>query len=121
MLLKTFFLNVGRRPRGTGFLKFTTTDAADAAVAAANPAPGLGIFLKGRQLKVLKALDKKSADDKALENSKKETEDQRNLYLAKVYLLAAISSRLVFEEGYMRGLSLLLMGYIFLKDFSLKS
>ncbi|KMS98897.1 hypothetical protein BVRB_3g067890 isoform B [Beta vulgaris subsp. vulgaris] len=78
---------VTKRPRGTGFLKFTTTDAADAAVAAANPAPGLGIFLKGRQLKVLKALDKKSADDKALENSKKETEDQRNLYLAKEGLI----------------------------------
>lgn len=78
---------VTKRPRGTGFLKFTTPDAADAAVSAASDAPGMGIFLKGRQLKVLKALDKKSADDKALEKSKKETEDHRNLYLAKEGLI----------------------------------
>lgn len=79
--------DMGRRPRGTGFLKFATSDAADAAVSAANAAPGLGVFLKGRQLKVLKALDKKSADDKVLEKSKKETEDHRNVYLAKVVFL----------------------------------
>ncbi|XP_021751777.1 RNA-binding protein 28-like isoform X1 [Chenopodium quinoa] len=78
---------VTKRPRGTGFLKFKTVDAADAAVSVASAAPGLGIFLKGRQLKVLKALDKKSADDKALEDSKKEIEDHRNLYLAKEGLI----------------------------------
>ncbi|CAO2820988.1 unnamed protein product [Amaranthus hypochondriacus] len=78
---------VTKRPRGTGFLKFTTVEAADAAVSAADTAPGLGIFIKGRQLKVLKALDKKSADDIALERSKKENEDHRNLYLAKEGLI----------------------------------
>ncbi|XP_021721738.1 RNA-binding protein 28-like isoform X2 [Chenopodium quinoa] len=78
---------VTKRPRGTGFLKFKTIDAADAAVSAASAAPGLGIFLKGRQLKVFKALDKKSADEKALEDSKKEIEDHRNLYLAKEGLI----------------------------------
>ncbi|WCJ34690.1 RNA-binding (RRM/RBD/RNP motifs) family protein [Euphorbia peplus] len=74
---------VTKRPRGTGFLKFTTTDAADAAVAAANAGPGLGILLKGRQLTVFKALDKKSAHDKQLEKAKSEDLDHRNLYLAK--------------------------------------
>ncbi|KNA17831.1 hypothetical protein SOVF_076500 [Spinacia oleracea] len=69
------------------FFPFTTSEAADAAVSAASDAPGLGIFLKGRQLKVLKALDKKSADDMALEKSKKEIEDHRNLYLAKEGLI----------------------------------
>lgn len=78
---------VTRRPRGTGFLNFSTADAADAAVAAANAAPDLGIFLKGRQLKVLKALDKKTAHDKALEKSKNENQDHRNLYLAKEGLI----------------------------------
>ncbi|KAH9602356.1 hypothetical protein KSS87_020021 [Heliosperma pusillum] len=76
-----------KRPRGTGFLKFTTTEAADAAVSAANDAPGLGIFFKGRQLKVLKALDKKSAHNKAIEKSTNEIQDQRNLYLAKEGLI----------------------------------
>jgi len=89
-----------RRPRGTGFLKFSTADAADAAVAAANSAPGLGIFLKGRQLKVLKALDKKSADDKALEKSKNENQDHRHLYLAKVYLSCPSWSCIVVSEAY---------------------
>ncbi|KAL2920442.1 RNA-binding protein 28 [Bienertia sinuspersici] len=78
---------ITKRPRGTGFLKFTKPDAADAAVSAASDVPGLGIFLKGRQLKVLKALDKKSADEKALEKSNKENEDHRNLYLAKEGLI----------------------------------
>lgn len=86
-----------RRPRGTGFLKFTTVEAADAAVSAADTAPGLGIFIKGRQLKVLKALDKKSADDIALERSKKENEDHRNLYLAKVL---SNNHYLLFEKGH---------------------
>jgi nucleolar protein 4 len=35
-------------------------------------------------LKVLKALDKKSAHDKELERAKNEVHDHRNLYLAKV-------------------------------------
>jgi hypothetical protein len=44
----------------------------------------LGILLKGRQLKVLKALDKKAAHDKELERATNEVHDHRNLYLAKV-------------------------------------
>lgn len=45
-------------------------------------------MLKGRPLKVLKALDKKSAHDKELEKAKNnEVNDHRNLYLAKVCLL----------------------------------
>ncbi|XWS54954.1 hypothetical protein CRYUN_Cryun10bG0133800 [Craigia yunnanensis] len=78
---------VTKRPRGTGFLKFKTIDAAIAAVSAANVASGLGIFLKGRQLKVLKALDRKSAHDKELEKAKVEEHDHRNLYLAKEGLI----------------------------------
>jgi hypothetical protein len=42
--------------------------------------------LKGRQLTVLKALDKKSAHDKEKEKTKIEDRDHRNLYLAKVHL-----------------------------------
>ncbi|XP_022726046.1 RNA-binding protein 28-like isoform X2 [Durio zibethinus] len=78
---------VTKRPRGTGFLKFKTIDAATAAISAANAASGLGIFLKGRQLKVLKALDRKSAHDKELEKAKVEDHDHRNLYLAKEGLI----------------------------------
>ncbi|XP_057500570.1 uncharacterized protein LOC130784642 isoform X3 [Actinidia eriantha] len=78
---------VTKRPRGTGFLKFKTFDAADAAFSAADTGTGLGIFLKGRQLKVLRALDKKSAQNKELEKSKKEDHDHRNLYLAKEGLI----------------------------------
>ncbi|XP_031273863.1 RNA-binding protein 28 [Pistacia vera] len=78
---------VTKRPRGTGFLKFKTIDAATAAVSAANADSGLGIFLKGRQLTVLKALDKKSAHDKQLEKTKSEDHDHRNLYLAKEGLI----------------------------------
>ncbi|XP_059656747.1 uncharacterized protein LOC132303489 [Cornus florida] len=78
---------VTKRPRGTGFLKFKTVDAIDAAFSAANDAAGLGIFLRGRQLKVLKALDKKSAHDKEVEKTKKEDHDHRNLYLAKEGLI----------------------------------
>ncbi|KAK2634833.1 hypothetical protein Ddye_029625 [Dipteronia dyeriana] len=73
-----------RRPRGTGFLKFKTIEAANAAVSAANDASGFGIILKGRQLTVFKALDKKSAHDKALEKTKVEDHDLRSLYLAKL-------------------------------------
>ncbi|GLU12853.1 hypothetical protein SLE2022_295110 [Rubroshorea leprosula] len=78
---------VTKRPKGTGFLRFKTADAASAAVSAANAASGLGIFLKGRQLKVLKALDKKAAHDKELEKTKAEEHDHRNLYLAKEGLI----------------------------------
>ncbi|XP_039139962.1 RNA-binding protein 28 isoform X3 [Dioscorea cayenensis subsp. rotundata] len=72
-----------KRPRGTAFLKFSTTDAADAAVSAANAAPGLGIIMKGRPLTVLKALDKDSAHKKELDKMKVEVHDRRNLYLAQ--------------------------------------
>ncbi|KAE8729147.1 epoxide hydrolase 2-like [Hibiscus syriacus] len=41
----------------------------------------------GRQLKVLKALDRKSAHNKELERAKAEEHDQRNLYLAKEGLI----------------------------------
>ncbi|CAA2976679.1 RNA-binding 28, partial [Olea europaea subsp. europaea] len=78
---------VTKRPRGTGFLKFKTTDAANAAFSAANAVSGLGIFLKGRQLKVLRTSDKKTAQDKALEKAQKEDCDHRNLYLAKEGLI----------------------------------
>ncbi|OMO75597.1 hypothetical protein COLO4_26001 [Corchorus olitorius] len=78
---------VTKRPRGTGFLKFKTIDAAVAAVSAANAASGLGIFLKGRQLKVQEALDRKSAHNKELEKAKAEEHDHRNLYLAKEGLI----------------------------------
>ncbi|XP_062176647.1 uncharacterized protein LOC133881670 isoform X3 [Alnus glutinosa] len=78
---------ITKRPRGTGFLKFKTVDAATAAATAANVASGLGIFLKGRQLKVLKALDKKSAHDKEVERAENEVHDHRNLYLAKEGLI----------------------------------
>lgn len=77
---------LGRRPRGTAFLKFRTATAVDAAVSSANDASGLGIILKGRQLKVLKALDKESARKKGLGKLKDEVQDRRNLYLAKVFL-----------------------------------
>ncbi|KAL0348431.1 UNVERIFIED_CONTAM: RNA-binding protein 28 [Sesamum angustifolium] len=78
---------VTKRPRGTGFLKFTTPDAANAAFAAGNTVAGLGILIKGRAVKVLKALDKKSAHNKALEKAKKDDQDHRNLYLAKEGLI----------------------------------
>ncbi|XP_058190726.1 uncharacterized protein LOC131307963 isoform X4 [Rhododendron vialii] len=78
---------ITKRPKGTAFLKFKTVDAVDAAFSAANAAAGLGIFVKGRQLKVLRALDKKSAQNKQLEKTKKEEHDHRNLYLAKEGLI----------------------------------
>lgn len=74
---------VTKRPMGTAFLKFKVATAADAAVAAADPALGLGITMKGRQLKVLKALDKESVRKKGLEKTKNEIHDKRNLYLTK--------------------------------------
>ncbi|CAL9072639.1 unnamed protein product [Musa textilis] len=72
-----------KRPRGTGFLIFDNPAAADAAISAANAALGLGIIMKGRPLKVLKALDKESVHQKELQNLKNEAHDRRNLYLAK--------------------------------------
>ncbi|XP_041991241.1 RNA-binding protein 28-like [Salvia splendens] len=84
--VETFMLvlhPVTKRPRGTGFLKFTTTDAVGAALSAANTVAGLGILIKGRPVKVLKALDKKTANDKALDKAKKEDGDHRSVYLAK--------------------------------------
>lgn len=50
----------------------------------------MGIFLKGRQLKVLNALDKKSAHEKELEKSKNDNQDHRNLYLAQVFFPSLI-------------------------------
>ncbi|KAH0728606.1 hypothetical protein KY284_004471 [Solanum tuberosum] len=78
---------VTKRPRGTGFLKFKTAASAEAAISAASVVDGLGVFLKGRQLKILKALDKKAANDKELQKTKKEDNDHRNLYLAKEGLI----------------------------------
>ncbi|KAG5130791.1 hypothetical protein JHK84_037188 [Glycine max] len=78
---------VTKRPRGTGFLKFKTVEAANTAISTASAASGMGILLKGRPLKVLKALDKKSAHDKELEKAKNEVHDHRNLYLAKEGLI----------------------------------
>ncbi|KAK7314245.1 hypothetical protein VNO77_39459 [Canavalia gladiata] len=78
---------VTKRPRGTGFLKFKTIEAADTAISTASAASGVGILLKGRPLKVLKALDKKSAHEKELEKAKNEVHDHRNLYLAKEGLI----------------------------------
>ncbi|KZV26202.1 RNA-binding protein 28 [Dorcoceras hygrometricum] len=78
---------VTKRPRGTGFLKFRTNDSVNAAFLAANAESGLGIFFKGRKLTILKALDKKTADNKALEKTKKVDNDHRNLYLAKEGLI----------------------------------
>ncbi|TKY68087.1 RNA-binding protein 28 [Spatholobus suberectus] len=78
---------VTKRPRGTGFLKFKTVEAANIAISTASAASGTGILLKGRPLKVLKALDKKSAHDKELEKAKNEVHDHRNLYLSKEGLI----------------------------------
>ncbi|XP_042413602.1 RNA-binding protein 28-like isoform X1 [Zingiber officinale] len=72
-----------KRPQGTGFLTFDSPVAADAAISAANAESGLGIIIKGRPLKVLKALDKESVHKKELEKLKNEVHDRRNLYLAK--------------------------------------
>ncbi|KAJ4813006.1 RNA-binding protein 28 [Rhynchospora pubera] len=74
---------VTKRPRGTGFLKFSAPSAADAAVTASNAAPGLGIVIKGRGLKVTKAIDKETAQKKEADKAKNEVQDRRNLYLAK--------------------------------------
>uniref|UniRef100_A0A7N0T8F6 RRM domain-containing protein n=1 Tax=Kalanchoe fedtschenkoi TaxID=63787 RepID=A0A7N0T8F6_KALFE len=76
---------ITKRPRGTGFLKFKSLDAVDLAITAADAGPGLGIIYKGRQLTVLKAMDKKSAHDKELLKTK--VEDFRNLYLAEEGLI----------------------------------
>ncbi|XP_050365353.1 uncharacterized protein LOC126783869 isoform X2 [Argentina anserina] len=76
-----------KRPKGTGFLKFKTVEAVNSAVSAGSAASGLGIFLKGRQLTVFQALDRKSAHEKEENMAKKEDIDQRNLYLAKEGLI----------------------------------
>ncbi|EPS69034.1 hypothetical protein M569_05733, partial [Genlisea aurea] len=78
---------VTKRPRGTGFLKFTAVEASNAAFSAANGKADSAIFIKGRQVKVLKAVDRKTANDKSLEKAKKEETDHRNLYLAKEGLI----------------------------------
>ncbi|XP_077213938.1 RNA-binding (RRM/RBD/RNP motifs) family protein isoform X1 [Tasmannia lanceolata] len=74
---------VTKRPRGTAFLKFGSTGAADAAVSAASTTSGVGILMKGRTLTVLKALDRNSAHKIEVEKKKNEDHDPRNLYLAK--------------------------------------
>ena len=74
-----------RRPKGTAFLKFKTADASDAAISAASTASGVGVLLKGRQVSVMRAVDKKSAQDIGLEKTKEKNLDHRNLYLAKVH------------------------------------
>ncbi|CAH2061602.1 unnamed protein product [Thlaspi arvense] len=74
---------VTKRPKGTAFLKFKTADASDAAISAASTASGVGVLLKGRQLSVMRAVDKKSAHDIGLEKTKEKNLDHRNLYLAK--------------------------------------
>lgn len=74
---------ITQRPKGTGFLKFKTVDAANGAISAASVTSGVGIFLRGRQLTILRALDKKSAHQKELDKAKTEDHDHRNLYLAK--------------------------------------
>lgn len=79
--------HVTKRPRGTGFLKFKTEEAADAAISVANAAAGLGVLLKGRQLKIMKALDRNAAQHKEEENAKKGDHDNRNLYLAEEGLI----------------------------------
>ncbi|GAU31127.1 hypothetical protein TSUD_212330 [Trifolium subterraneum] len=83
-----------RRPRGTGFLKFKTVEAANNAISTANAASGIGILVKGRPLKVLKALDKKSAHEKELEEKKMRfmttaifTWQRRDLFLPGLQLL----------------------------------
>ncbi|PHT58773.1 hypothetical protein CQW23_01136 [Capsicum baccatum] len=62
----------------------TEVNFAEFAISAASAGDGLGIFLKDQQLKILKALDKKSFHDKELQRTKKEDNDHRNLYLEKV-------------------------------------
>ena len=81
------FYSLCRWPRGIGFLKFKTVESANIVISTAGATSGMGILLKGRPLKVLKALDKKSVDDKELEKAKNEVHDHRNLYLAKVCFL----------------------------------
>eukprot|EP00250_Pteridium_aquilinum_P011016 c19783_g1_i1 orf=133-3339(+) len=77
-----------KRPKGTAFLEFASTESAEAALAAAIGTTDdkkfmAGILVGGRKLEVLRAVGKKSAE--ALEKEKLEhvTVDRRNLYLAK--------------------------------------
>ncbi|KAH9316193.1 hypothetical protein KI387_024820, partial [Taxus chinensis] len=79
-----------KRPKGTAFLEYETIGEAEAAISAAEIRQGMvdsGITLKGRPLTVLKAIDKKSADQKAKEKVEKEVHDHRNLYLTKEGLI----------------------------------
>ncbi|KAI3849800.1 hypothetical protein MKW98_026714 [Papaver atlanticum] len=76
------------RRTGTVCLKFSTPAEADAAVAAAQYTGDSGILLKGRQLTVIKAVDKKAARDKELEKEKSDDVSQRNHYLAKEGVIA---------------------------------
>ncbi|KAJ3670151.1 hypothetical protein LUZ60_010475 [Juncus effusus] len=74
---------VTKRPRGTGFLKFSSPSEAESAVSASNAAPGLGILIKGRALKVTCAINRESARRIEADKAKVEPQDRRNLYLAK--------------------------------------
>ncbi|KAM3309417.1 hypothetical protein P3S67_011161 [Capsicum chacoense] len=57
---------------------------------------GLCVFLKGRQLKILKALNKIAGHGKELQKTKKEDNHHHNLYLAKV---ASIGNKGLILEG----------------------
>ncbi|KAL1208177.1 Serine/arginine-rich splicing factor SC35 [Cardamine amara subsp. amara] len=74
---------VTKRPEGTAFLKFKTADASVAAISATNTASGIGVLLKGRQLTVMIALDKKAVKDIEIKKTEEKNLDHRNLYLAE--------------------------------------
>ncbi|KAF3620239.1 hypothetical protein FXO38_32475 [Capsicum annuum] len=78
---------VTKRPRGTGFLKFKTAESTETSISTTSVVDCLGVFLKGRQLNILKALDKKVAQDKELHKTKNKDNDHRNLYLTKKGLI----------------------------------
>ncbi|MCO5586978.1 hypothetical protein L7F22_040923 [Adiantum nelumboides] len=77
-----------KRPKGTAFLEFSSTESADTAFGAAsgsivNNQFAAGISLGGRKLEVFKALEKKSAAALEKEKLEKIVTDRRNLYLLK--------------------------------------
>eukprot|EP01018_Ginkgo_biloba_P026338 Gb_24677 [translate_table: standard] len=81
---------VTKRPKGTAFIEFETIETAEAAISAAAIRHGLadsGIVIKGRPLTVLRAVDRKTAQQKVKEKVEKEDCDHRNLYLTKEGLI----------------------------------
>ncbi|XP_065897360.1 RNA-binding protein 28-like [Dysidea avara] len=69
-------------PKGTAFVQFKDSEAAESCITAANTTDGKGLFLDGRQLNVILALSREEASKiKSTDDSKKV--DKRNLYLAK--------------------------------------